>query len=105
MDGTCLYCLNSSTGAMPCVHHVNPHVFVLALFTCVGTIQYEHRTLWMPLLPPPLAPRPTGFGELIRRMQTADPDRPLHPPMALRSMEDEFHNLAHHIDVCAHRFI
>ena len=38
-------------------------------------------------------------------MQTADPDRPLHPPMEMRSMDDEFHNLAHDIDVCTERFL
>ena len=54
---------------------------------------------------PSPAPRPTGFGEWIRRMQTADPDRPLDPTMEVRSMDDEFINLANDIDVCTERFM
>ena len=54
---------------------------------------------------PPPAPRPTGFGEWIRRMQTVDPNRPLDQPMEMRSMDDEFNNLANDIDVCTDRFM
>ena len=50
---------------------------------------------------PPPAPRPTTFGEWIRRMQIADLDDLLDPPpMEMRSMDDEFNNLANDIDVC-----
>ncbi len=55
--------------------------------------------------PPPPAQRPSGFGQCIRRMQTADPDRPLDPQMETRCMDLEFHNLAHDIDVCTERFM
>ena len=58
-----------------------------------------------PPLPPPPAPRPTGFGKWIRLMQTADPNRPLDQPMEMRSMDDEFNNLANDIDVCTERFM
>ena len=54
---------------------------------------------------PPPPPRPTGFGEWIRRMQTTDHDCPLDPPMEMRSMDDEFHNLANDIDVCTEQFM
>ena len=54
---------------------------------------------------PPPAPRPIGFGEWIRRMQTTDPDCPLDPSTEMRSMDNEFHNLAYDIDVCTERFM
>ena len=58
-----------------------------------------------PATPPSPAPPPTGFGELIARMQTADPDRPLHLPAEMRSLDDEFDNLVDDIDVCTQRFM
>ena len=57
-----------------------------------------------PASPPP-APQPTGFGEVIARMQTAKLERSLGFPMERRSMDDEFNNLASDIDVCMERFM
>jgi hypothetical protein len=51
------------------------------------------------------APKPTGFGEMIARMQTAELERPSGLPMGSRSMDDEFNNLASDIDVCMARFM
>ena len=38
-------------------------------------------------------------------MQIADPDRPSHLPMEMRSLDNEFNNLAYDIDVCTVRFM
>jgi hypothetical protein len=51
------------------------------------------------------APQPTGFGEMIARMQTTGLERPLGLPMESRRMDDEFNNLASDIDVCIERFM
>jgi hypothetical protein len=43
-------------------------------------------------------PPQTTFGELMKRMQDADPDAPLDPPMEMRCKDDEFNYLVNQID-------
>ena len=43
-------------------------------------------------------PPPTIVLEFLKRMQSADTNAPLDPPMEMRSLDDEFHYLAMEID-------
>ena len=79
-------------------HYLNYHLYVQF------NVMSGHRGC-PPAPAPPKAPRPTTFGEWIRIMQTAHPVRPFYPPMEMRSMDEEFINLANDIDVCTERFM